>query len=350
MSQPEGASAEPRRNPHASASRWRHQESSRYARYASERKGQKTHGHIGSLAHFLSSHRGEEEQEEAAPADNETTQLEAVGSRTDGREIVCGPLLNYHSMEQGHWKGSVLIVVRGGGTEVIHEPTLNLRRLGDSSNLVSEIGNNEASEHEPNNAATSTSIKGDRLYSDTRSTFWVFDIRVPLERAEIKYAYEIEEMRYSALHKPTINNFFIPAQNESMRMMFHSCNGFSVGTDEDAYSGAPLWNDVLRKHEKRPFHVMLGGGDQIYNDGIRVNGPLKAWTAIGNPQKRQHYPFSEKLRAECDDYYLNNYIQWYNSAPFAVANGQIPQVNIWDDHDVRISKREKVESTLLTCA
>lgn len=78
----------------------------------------------------------------------------------------------------------------------------------------------------------------------------------------------------------------------------------------------------------------LGGGDQIYNDGIRVTGPLKSWTAIGNPHKRREYEFKESLRKECDDYYVNNYIRWYSTEPFASANGQIPQVNIWDDHDV----------------
>lgn len=108
--------------------------------------------------------------------------------------------------------------------------------------------------------------------------------------------------------------------------MFHSCNGFSVGTDEEAWSGAALWNDVMRRHAEVPFHVMLGGGDQIYNDGIRVNGPLATWTAISNPKKRRDYDFPEKLRAECDDYYLKNYIRWYSTEPFASANGQIPQV------------------------
>lgn len=116
--------------------------------------------------------------------------------------------------------------------------------------------------------------------------------------------------------------------------MFHSCNGFSVGTDEEAWSGPALWNDVLRRHAEVPFHVMIGGGDQIYNDGIRVHGPLREWTEIGNPKKRRDYPFPEKLRADCDDYYLNNYIRWYSTEPFATANGQIPQVNIWDDHDI----------------
>jgi hypothetical protein len=54
----------------------------------------------------------------------------------------------------------------------------------------------------------------------------------------------------------------------------------------------------------------LGGGDQIYNDGIRVNGPLRPWTDIGNPKKRRDFPFPEDLRKKCDDYYVANYIRW----------------------------------------
>lgn len=111
--------------------------------------------------------------------------------------------------------------------------------------------------------------------------------------------------------------------------MFHSCNGFSVGTDEDAWSGPALWNDVMRRHAQVPFHVMIGGGDQIYNDGIRVHGPLRTWTEISNPKKRREFPFPEELRAECDDYYLKNYIRWYSTEPFASANGQIPAVSEW---------------------
>lgn len=233
----------------------------------------------------------------------------------NGKQIVCGPLLNYCHMQDGHWEGSVLIVLNGGGVEVVCEPTMTLQQVGGD-------------------AAIQGAIRGTRLYSDKRNTFWRFDIAVPMEPGQVEYAYEFPDLLFSSADKPRVNRFFVPAAGESMRLMFHSCNGFSVGTDEAAYSGTPLWKDVLRKHEARPFHVMLGGGDQIYNDGIRVNGPLRAWTDISNPKKRRDFPFSEKLRAECDDYYLKNYIRWYNTAPFAIANGQIPQVNIWDDHDV----------------
>lgn len=81
-------------------------------------------------------------------------------------------------------------------------------------------------------------------------------------------------------------------------------------------------------------YCRIGGGDQIYNDGIRVSGPLREWSNIGNPKKRRNHPFPESLRLKCDDYYLKNYIRWYSTEPFASANGQIAQLNIWDDHDV----------------
>lgn len=99
-------------------------------------------------------------------------------------------------------------------------------------------------------------------------------------------------------------------------------------------TGPVLWNDVLRVHEKRPFHVMIGGGDQIYNDSVRVQGPLKEWTSIGNPVKRREFPFGQELRNQCDEYYFQNYVRWYSTEPFATANSQIAQINIWDDHDI----------------
>lgn len=79
---------------------------------------------------------------------------------------------------------------------------------------------------------------------------------------------------------------------------------------------------------------MIGGGDQIYNDNIRVKGPLKEWTAIKNPRKRQHYPFDNDMRSRCDEFYFANYVKWYSTEPFASANASIPQINIWDDHDI----------------
>jgi len=176
---------------------------------------------------------------------------------------------------------------------------------------------------------------GQKLYEDPKKAFWRFIIEAPMQPFESRWNYDIQGLKYvegSKEEKP--QTFVIPSISQSMRIMFHSCNGFSVGTDMDVWQGPVLWNDVLRMHEQRPFHVMIGGGDQIYNDGVRVDGPLKPWTDIGNPHKRREYPFNRKMRDECDEYYYNNYIRWYSCKPFSTANGQIPQVNIWDDHDI----------------
>lgn len=344
------------RNPYASASRWRHQESSAFANHAAARSPVQHHGSTGDLADFLNSSRIEPPDSDSRSAHsvgrhvpltvaasalsplganlddtvNESQEFEAP----DGKEIVCGPLLNYRRMDKGRWFGSVLVVVRGGGKTPLHQPFLTLRPASCAHQPEHTAQDNANGTELSNGEADGTRVESHCLYSDPRNTFWAFDIEVPIEATETSYEYEIPEMRFSSEHKPRTNAFFVPAATESMRMMFHSCNGFSVGTDEEAWSGPALWNDVVRKHRSVPFHVMLGGGDQIYNDGIRVDGPLRPWTNINNPKKRRDYPFSEKLRTECDDYYLKNYIRWYNTAPFATVNGQIPQVNIWDDHDI----------------
>lgn len=351
-------------NPHASATRWRHQESSRYSRYAGSHHASPrddVRGNTDDLAKFFNSSRVEPKQAQGAKRltgnfkpimietlDGNDGQPQSAGTDAqtnappDGKEIVCGPLLNYRRMEGTRWFGSVLIVTEGGGKTQSFPPTLILCRAGkDAGSHVAETnGTSYLTNGEGINGSTSaqgsadTQIQGMCLYSDPRKTFWAFDLAIDLVETEAMWEYTLPGMRFASKTKPQRNYFFVPASTESFRIMFHSCNGFSVGTDEEAWSGPALWNDVLRRHAETPWHVMIGGGDQIYNDGIRVNGPLRAWTDISNPKKRREYPFPEKLRQECDNYYLKNYIRWYSTEPFASANGQIPQLNIWDDHDI----------------
>ncbi|OBT52323.1 hypothetical protein VE04_07233 [Pseudogymnoascus sp. 24MN13] len=260
----------------------------------------------------------------------------------DGREVSCGPLLNYRRMEGNVWFGSVLIVVRGGVTRPADHawvPELLLKKLAPRrpEELVEPVGHIYASRQGQGteyDTPIDASIKGELLYSDLRNRFWRFNIALEMDELEAEWADQIPLLRFPSDGKTDRQSFWVPSINESMRIMFHSCNGFSVGTDEDAWSGPALWNDVQRVHSQTPFHVMIGGGDQIYNDGIRVHGPLREWTSISNPRKRREYAFSETLRKDCDDYYVDNYIRWYSTEPFASSNGQIPQLNLWDDHDI----------------
>lgn len=237
-----------------------------------------------------------------------------------GIQVLVGPLLNYRRMSKENtdgplWHGSVLIVATAGQ----NAPALQIRNAsgGDSS--------------------FSRSIQPEKLYEDPKSSFWRYEVQVPFQAQESMWEYHIPGIEYVDTKKNISTgpkSFAIPSKYASMRIMFHSCNGFSVGTDTDAWSGCALWNDVLRQHEQLPFHVMIGGGDQIYNDGVRVDGPLRPWTDMASPHKRRNFPFNEELRAKCDQYYFDNYVRWYGTEPFSYANCQIPQLNIWDDHDI----------------
>ena len=246
-------------------------------------------------------------------------------------EVLCGPLINYRRMSGEHsqnptWHGSVLIVTTPGQ----RPEALRVRCAGP-------VGSDGMTNGHP--VSQERSFAPVRLFEDPRKAFWNFEVDVPFQEQESMWEYTIPNVvpapganSSNNIEKP--KTFTVPAKNESMRIMFHSCNGFSVGTDMNVWKGPSLWNDVLRVHQQQPFHVMIGGGDQIYNDSVRVDGPLKPWTDIANPQKRREFPFGEDIRQKCDDYYFENYSEWYGQEPFCNANGQIPQLNIWDDHDI----------------
>ncbi|PGH15831.1 hypothetical protein AJ79_02212 [Helicocarpus griseus UAMH5409] len=248
-------------------------------------------------------------------------------------EVICGPLLNYKGFSNANeesptWNGSVLIVTKPGQ----RQPVLELRSRGPTSTAAGSeplVNGNVSHDNEV------ITIEGVKLYADPVKAFWRFQIAVPVQPAETRWEYTIPRFHYfNNKQAMSAYNFVVPAANDSMRIMFHSCNGFSIGTDLDYWQGPTLWNDVLRLHEQRPFHVMVGGGDQIYNDSVRVDGPLKAWTDISNPHRRRAHPFPNIMRDECDHFYYENYVKWYGMEPFATANSQIPQINIWDDHDI----------------
>ena len=102
----------------------------------------------------------------------------------------------------------------------------------------------------------------------------------------------------------------------------------------DNFSGPdPLWRDVLNSHQTRPFHVMIGGGDQIYNDAVMTQSPLfREWLEIKNPHHKHEADFSPSLREELETFYLERYAMWFSQGLFGMANSQIPMVNMWDDH------------------
>jgi hypothetical protein len=171
-------------------------------------------------------------------------------------------------------------------------------------------------------------VRGARLFAERGVTFWKFNLEVELGSHQARIAYRINR-------GPAIG-FWVPARGETMNMMFHSCNGFSASVDSNIFSGPdPLWRDVLNTHQTRPFHVLLGGGDQIYNDSVTKKTTLfREWSEMKNPHHKHNAPFTVEMQDELEEFYLNRYSMWFSQGLFGMANSQIPMVNIWDDHDI----------------
>ncbi|KAK9859000.1 hypothetical protein MYU51_015907 [Penicillium brevicompactum] len=173
-------------------------------------------------------------------------------------------------------------------------------------------------------------IPGVRLYADAARdvTFWKFNLEVELRSTEQRIAYRINQ-------GPALG-FWVPPAGESMNIMFHTGNGFSPSVDSDRVCGPdPLWRDILNEHQTRPFHVMVGGGDQIFNDSVITRSKhFQEWIKIKNAGERYGAPFTPAFRAEIEQFYLENYAAWFSQGLFSLANSQIPMVNVWNDHEI----------------
>lgn len=240
-------------------------------------------GHHGRASHALESSREHTHfsfrTRHAAPVTSNPVapQGDGIGTgpqivaTTDEVDLLCGPLLNYKRMSNEHtespqWHGSVLIVTTAGS----RPGALSLSCLGSSGDGATSNGQTGQQDR---------SFPAQRLFEDPKKAFFRYEIDVPFLEQETVWQYSIQKLRTPEKQPlDTRKRFAVPSKHESMRIMFHSCNGFSVGTDVDAWAGPALWFDVLRVHEQQPFHVMIGGGDQIYNDGVRVDGPLKVYS------------------------------------------------------------------------
>ena len=172
----------------------------------------------------------------------------------------------------------------------------------------------------------SQTVRGVRLHAERGVTFWRFNLEVELAAQQTRIAYSIN-------HAPSIG-FWVPAKGQSMNIMFHSCNGFSMSVNPANFSGPdPLWRDVLNSHQTRPFHVMIGGGDQIYNDAVMTQTQLfQDWLEMKSAHHKHEAPFSPEMQEELESFYLDRYSMWFSQGLFGMANSQIPMVNLWDDH------------------
>lgn len=232
---------------------------------------------------------------------------------SDGIYVVCGPMLRYWGMSDGLWRGSATYVTSDDKSKYDKVPEFSLTRTSPA-----------------------------KIFDAHGFSFWRADFDIELGDVE-----KLVEYSWGSIHEP--KTFAIPGKSETMNTMFYSCNGFSLSTPTENFPGS-LWDDVLKKHDDKAFHVMLGGGDQLYNDALtthlpeiltRRNQKMPRFVAEGNRKD-----LSAAQRMDIDCFYLRSYILWYGKGYWKGTNGdtlqsswvealaRIPSLNIYDDHDI----------------
>ncbi|KAG0241920.1 hypothetical protein BGW41_005085 [Actinomortierella wolfii] len=227
------------------------------------------------------------------------------GSGLGSGSFQCGPLLRYQNLDLhgGNWIGSVLMV---STPNAVDQPAPVLTW---------------------NDGRTSQPVTAQAIDGYQQSIFWRFALTIPQDHHATK------RITYSINGGPQYW-FFIPGRSESFRWMFYSCNGFSLSTDSVAFGGPnPLWDDFLAKHTQRPYHVMIGGGDQLYCDALLNEPVMQEWLNIADVDERERVPCKPEWAQCIERYYFNRYCTWFSQGTYGKALAAVPTINMWDDHD-----------------
>ncbi|KAI8902938.1 hypothetical protein BC833DRAFT_571265 [Globomyces pollinis-pini] len=132
------------------------------------------------------------------------------------------------------------------------------------------------------------------------------------------------------------NYFTVPGENQPYKLCFSSCNGLPDDSppEQTLHGIQPLWNDILKEHLVSPFHGQLGGGDQIYCDGVWRLPTLKEWLDINQKKVRLAAEYSKSMLDEVEQYYFKSYYNHFQTPNFKQALAMIPFNFTWDDHDI----------------
>ena len=167
-----------------------------------------------------------------------------------------------------------------------------------------------------------------KAFPESNPTFqvWRFDFAVKQTARAQPVSYTIGGVE---------NLFVVPPRDAIPNMLYASCNGFSsMKLLNDTKDANRLWRQVAEKHEARPYHLLMMGGDQLYCDSMWDKlMPLQEWARLPLEQRIKQ-PFTDEMRSLVDQFYAEVYVERWSQAEPARVLAQVPSIMMWDDHDI----------------
>lgn len=121
-----------------------------------------------------------------------------------------------------------------------------------------------------------------------------------------------------------------------LRIGFVSCNGQESGDRRRARDERnAMWRRLADQHARRPFHLLLHGGDQIYADELLDVHPLVSrWADGGETDLPPGADPPEAVTRLLRRGFVERYLDVLGQPEMAALMATIPSLAMWDDHDI----------------
>jgi len=232
------------------------------------------------------------------------------------RPLYVGPVVKFDSCIDGVWKADVLFV----HTYKI-DPTLCISNGKDESSYT-KITNRQI------------------IYTEWGYHFTKWNIRINQVESNKRHNYSITFTSRKDGAKTTKEFcFFVPGYNVPWRWAFFSCNDLSHTSGyagyAEKYGGViPLWTDLVHKHHKYQYNLLVGLGDQVYLDEVFEHVEyLDKWTRIPNRKKREEMVPTEEGLKDISKWSFFYYLRHFSQPYFDQALSTIPSLFVMSDHD-----------------
>ncbi len=238
--------------------------------------------------------------------------------------LFLGPLLYAETQTDPEaWSFSVNLLV--SGTETARPPPL---RLAFRDAAGEELGTVSG----PTVAADFSGIE-----EPWACVAWRWAVRLPRREVEQRVSYRFDATSPALEWRmDDVKDVLVPALGALPRCTFFSCNGVSQlkgwATLDRPFA---LWEEMRRQQEQEAgFHLLLGGGDQIYADSLWYTNTTLARFQELSREQRLRRPAPEGLEAELLRDFVRLYMERWGESGIGPLLARIPGLFTWDDHDI----------------
>jgi hypothetical protein len=232
-------------------------------------------------------------------------------SKIGKEKLLLEPNLRLDSVAQGKIQASIIIVTEGAAELDMRDRSslaLRLRQIKGIDIISDHIFHPEA------------------IHRVAMMKIWRYKFTCAMD-TELEYLFNGKVYQATA-----------PSAN-SVDCAIFSCNGRQTVAEQEElerHGGLEqFWANIHNSHKKESINLLIGLGDQIYNDDIFENLPDFINFQKLPVKEKINAEFTEEMRHDLEEYLLRKYCNHFSKPEFQAMLAKTFKIFSWDDHDIR---------------